>query len=46
MEMKKEFEMSMVGSLHFSWVFKSNKRRKAYSFHKKNILEILSRSLD
>ena len=28
-EMKKEFEMSMVGSLHFSLVFKSNKERKA-----------------
>ena len=39
-EMKKEFEMSMVGSLHSSLVFKSNKERKAYSFHKKNLLEI------
>ena len=39
-EMKKEFEMSMVGSLHSSLVFKSNKERKAYSFHKKNMLKI------
>ena len=45
-EMKKEFEMSMVGSLHFSWASKSNKRRKAYSFLKKTMLEILLRSLD
>ena len=26
-EMKKEFEMSMVGNLHFSWFFKLNKGR-------------------
>ena len=45
-EMKKEFEMSMVGSSHFSWAFKSNKRRKAYSFLKRSMLETLSRSLD
>ena len=45
-EMKKEFEMSMVGSSHFSWAFKSNKRRKEYSFPKRSMLETLSRSLD
>ena len=45
-EMKREFEMSMLGELTFFLVFKSNKRRKAYLFHKKTMLEILSRSLD
>ena len=33
--MKTEFEMVWWGSLHSSWVFKSNKERKTYSFHKK-----------
>ena len=45
-EMKKEFEMSMVGELTFSWVFKLNKGRTVYSSLQKNMLEILSRSLD
>ena len=45
-EMKKVFEMSMVGEFTFSWVFKLNKGRMVYSSLKKNMLEILSRSLD
>ena len=45
-EMKKEFEMSMVGELTFSWVFKSNNRRRVYLFHKRSMLETLSISLN
>ena len=44
-EMKKEFEMSMVGELTF-FLSLQVKQRMAYSFHKKHMLEILSRSLN
>ena len=43
--MKKEFEMSMVGELTF-FLGLQVKQKKAYSCHKKSMLETLSRSLD
>ena len=39
-EMKKEFEMSIVRELTFFLGLQVKQRRKAYSFHKKNMLEI------
>ena len=35
--MQSEFEMSMMGELKFSWVRKSNRRRKVSTFINKNI---------
>ena len=45
-DMKKEFEMSMVGELTFFLGLQVKKRRNAYSFPKRSMLETLSRSLD
>ena len=44
-EIKKEFEMSMMGELTF-FLGLQVKQKKAYSCHKKSMLETLSRSLD